>query len=557
MAALRYKVGFLGIPGGQPIADKWTAENIERLKALGFNTIQLNVAWGSRPGDEPLNIEDIVELTPEQMRDYPQTVPLRSAPSPEKREQRRDNLRKRIALCRAAGMRTIFHFGAPYNAHQRYGDGPPNCISDDAVAKRYALLIENFTREFPGVDDMLLYTYDQDAWLCSEFGPCPRCLGIPLHERIVPFIERLADAWRKVSPEGRLWWEPWELSAGQVLACTERIDPAKIGLSLHSNIAEVQATFVADRWLKNTCQIAQERGIPVIVEHWLGAASEELEPLSHFTHPLVTLRALKEIAAIPGVSGIKEYYGLIPDRDDPNLRMTSLCFADSAVTEDEALRKAAAIYGDAADMMIDFWKLTSAGMELFPWDTSWYIREIGKCNPAHSTSMAMLRGQQAHTPSWESTRRAIFMKTDNAQPDPWMLEDVELRCRCAAERWTKALELGKKIRLNDRYAAHLQETLDDLAKIIRRTLSYVYHLRETNLAAILRRSPGGPYSAHVVEEMKRTLADDIESCRAEKECPELEAALKLLQEDTAAFEKTYFREAPDKCSKGGFSVTSR
>ncbi|MEK6794130.1 MAG: hypothetical protein AABZ39_05095 [Spirochaetota bacterium] len=45
---LRYKVGFLGIPwqrsGPADIARHWTAENMQRLKDLGFNTIQLSVA---------------------------------------------------------------------------------------------------------------------------------------------------------------------------------------------------------------------------------------------------------------------------------------------------------------------------------------------------------------------------------------------------------------------------------------------------------------------------------------------------------------------------------
>ena len=34
-------------------------KNLLRLN-LGFNTIQVNVAWGPRPGDEPLNLEDVV-----------------------------------------------------------------------------------------------------------------------------------------------------------------------------------------------------------------------------------------------------------------------------------------------------------------------------------------------------------------------------------------------------------------------------------------------------------------------------------------------------------------
>ncbi len=56
-----------------------------RLQALGFNTIQLNVAWGSRPGDEPLNLEGVVALDPEQDRQYPQVVPLRCQPGTEVR----------------------------------------------------------------------------------------------------------------------------------------------------------------------------------------------------------------------------------------------------------------------------------------------------------------------------------------------------------------------------------------------------------------------------------------------------------------------------------------
>lgn len=88
-----YKVGFLGIPfsteGKMHVPVEWNEENINRLKLLGFNMVQINVAWGSRPADEPLNIEDVVELSADQQALYPQTVPLRCEPSPERRELRR------------------------------------------------------------------------------------------------------------------------------------------------------------------------------------------------------------------------------------------------------------------------------------------------------------------------------------------------------------------------------------------------------------------------------------------------------------------------------------
>jgi hypothetical protein len=97
--------------------------------------------------------------------------------------------------------------------------------------------------------------------------------------------------------------------------CVEHVNPSGFGLMVHSNIAEVMSTLPVDRWLKNTAALAQERGIPVVVEYFLGAGSEELEPFVHLAHPLVILCALRAIAAVPGVVGIKEYYGLAPDRE--------------------------------------------------------------------------------------------------------------------------------------------------------------------------------------------------------------------------------------------------
>ena len=54
---LDYKVGFLGnpsssIPFEMTVPVPWTTETIGQLKELGFNTIQINVAWGPRPADE-------------------------------------------------------------------------------------------------------------------------------------------------------------------------------------------------------------------------------------------------------------------------------------------------------------------------------------------------------------------------------------------------------------------------------------------------------------------------------------------------------------------------
>jgi hypothetical protein len=573
--ALEYKVGFLGIPSSitpeMPIPVPWTRETVGQLKKLGFNTIQVNVAWGTRPADEVLNIEDLVQLTPEQEKQYPQVVPLRCLPGAGAREKRRADLRSRIALCRQAGLRTVFHFGAPYNAHARYGDGPPNCLMDEKVSRRYELLLDAFALEFPGMDDILVYTYDQDAWLCSEFGPCPRCLGVPLHDRLAPFLNRLAANWHSHSRRGRLWWEPWELSAGQALACVERVNPEGFGLSLHGNIAEVMGTLPVDRWLKNTATIARQRGIPVIVEYWLGGPAEEIETFYYLSHPLVTLRGLQAIASVPGVVGVKEYFGLNPAREDPNLRMTSLFFKNPGISEDKALRRLAGTYGKAAGPIIEFWRLTSEGMEMFPFDTSWFIREVGRSRTDHSLSAAMLRGQECHTPAWCSTRHAIFMKTDNAQPDPWMLEDVQLRCQLAAARWESALALAAKCKdsVPAGLSADFARNLRDLAGLHRRAMAYALHLRETNLATILRKAAELklPRPQKSVDELLAALEVDLENHRAELAAPlegqkpgswgEMEQAIALLQKNPDEFLQKYLLEAPDQMSRGYFSVTSR
>ncbi|MFH1573523.1 MAG: hypothetical protein ABIG68_06035, partial [Acidobacteriota bacterium] len=479
------------------------------MKALGFNSLQLNIAWGARPGDEALNLEDVVKIPEERADEFAQPVPLRAAPGLEAFEKRRDALAKRIPICRAAGLRSIFHFGAPYNAHRHYGDAPPNCLLDGRTPERYAQLVRLFDEQFPGVDDLLLYTYDQDAWLCDEFGPCPRCAGVPLHERLVPFVNRLAAAWTDARPGRRLWWEPWELSAGQTLKCIEKLDATRVGLALHSNIAEVMATNPVDRWLRLAINLARKREIPVVVEHFLSSATEEVEPLRHMACPHALLRALRTIATL-SPDGIKEYFGCDPTIEDPNLRLTGLFLRHPDWSDERILDERAAPYGECSAEVLAYWNRCSQAMELFPWNTSWYIRRIGLCRPDHNMRAAFIRGQQAHTPSWESSRRGVFMKTDNLQPDPWMLEDVELQCRLAADEIEGALQIGRNVanKIPACLASSFEASLADWEHFRRCALSYVYHIRETNLATAMRRrlASGHAIPDSLIEEMTRTLA---------------------------------------------------
>ena len=546
-----YKVGFLGAPCDT--SPEWNDANMQRMKELGFNTIQLNVAWGYRPGDNPLNMEDVVAVPDEFILPVDTTMLNENTGtrhvflhSPEKIAARADELRSRIALCKKYGMRTIFHFGAPYVAYPA-AEPLSQCISDGRTVERYKALIRKFHEEFPGVDDLLMYTYDQNAWLCSENGVCDKCFGRPLHERVSAFVNTLAATWRELNPGGRLWWEPWEISGGQTFAAMELLDTACVGLSLHSSITEVQLVLPADRWFKNMLTLASKHGIPVIGELWLGSATEETEPYTSIPTPLATLRALKAVNGAGKLAGIKEYYGNLPDREDVNLRMTAIFFDNPEIGEEEAMKLLAAPYGPAADEVREYWTLVSRAFELYPWDISWFAREVGKSNPCHALTAATLKGASWQTPSWQSNRRAAFMRTSETDyPHFWMLEDAQLRFKAAADCAAAALEAAGRVadKVPAEYSGNFRKGMEELAGMRQRMMAYVYHIRETNLCSMLRSklAETGETDGALLQELNRILKEDNENQGGSDAMAE---AIDMLEEAPEAFLEKYFRQYAD------------
>jgi len=547
----------------------WTPEVLERLRAWGFTQVQLNLAWGARPDDDPLNLEDLVDPSEEVARRSAQVAELHCRPGDEARAARRARIARRLAMAREAGLKTLFHFGAPYNRHGAYGDTPPNCLLDPGVHDRYEDLIRRFAVDFPGVDDLLVYTYDQDAWLCGEFGGCPRCNGVPLHERLPAFLDRLSATWLAINPAGRVWWEPWELSAGQVAACLERVSPAGFGLALHANIAEAMAVLAAAPWCVRTARRARERGIPVWGEWFLGGLSEETEPFGHLAHPLTIWRGLRRIHSTEGVTGLKEYYGLLPDRaeSDPNLRATLLFLADPGLDEEAVLERLAAPYGPGAERVAEAMRLASEGMEQFPWDCSWMGRQIGRSRTDHALSAAILRPMLCETPSWESTRGTVYMRTEPTEARPWMLEDVGLRCMQAADLWDRALTaLAAAVdACGPAGAGDLRRWHDDLSALRRRALAYALHLRATQIAIAARRRIAN--GLELPERLERELGEVLRASRANHgdECrasgapdewPEMDQARAELPAGLAEWLSRWLLPAPDARSKGVFSLTS-
>jgi hypothetical protein len=453
------------------------------LKRYGFNTVQLNIAWGPRPADEPLNLEDVVTLPGE--LEAPRVA------------ERRAEIVRRAEACKRYGFRTIFHFGAPRVEKHIYRTllGPDStqaaepCIQARETVDRYCRLLSLLAEACPLIDDVLVYTYDQDAWLCGEFGTCPRCGGMPLHERLPSFLAALRDTWVSVRSEGTVWWEPWELSAGQSYKVINRLPVHNFGLMLHSNIAEVQAVRPVDPWFRNVARLAAEREMPVVGELFLGSASEEVEPLHHVVYPRIVYQQIATLRQVYGVVGAKEYYGLLPDRNDPNLAMAGLLFCEPTMASDEALGRLAEPFGEARESILVAWEAVASGFEVFPWDVSWLSREIGYLNPCHGWQAAIIRGQVADSPSWRSSRRSIFMATeDELAPHPWLLEDIGLRYELAATKFGQALKWYERAlnQLPPGLTDDVRAWMDDVRVMRRSARTYQIHIQETLVARHIR-----------------------------------------------------------------------
>ena len=172
----------------------------------------------------------------------------------------------------------------------------------------------------------------------------------------------------------------------------------------------------------------------------------------------------------------------------------------------------------------------------------------------------MIRGAVASTPSWESTRHAMFMKTDNTQPHFWMLEDVELRCKLTVDILDKASDIGARILAelsNSRDKAQFQQIEDDVDIFRRVARSFALHLRETNVAQMLRQdlAAGRPMTPALVEELHRLLDSDVANQKGRGRVLEM---LRLYVENPEGFVRRYLIPTDiTKKEKGPFTLTTR
>ena len=409
-----YFVGIVGNPSVPDIA--WSDEQLEQIKALGVNTIQLSIAWGHKPADEVVNLEDLDAA-------------------------QREKFAYRIRQATKHGLRPMAHFGIP-----RMEGGQPACVLDPAVQEKYRVLLTDFMRSYPEVNDVLVYTFDQKAWLCSEFGPCPRCTGLPLDERLPGFINLLNDTMQASPPGSRLWWKPWELSKGQVVAILDQVKPEHLGLVLNPSTSnEVypfnDRSFKSDLGVRQAVRMARERGIPVLGEfdHTLYKPLYQIEDF----FPRLIYEQMNGWRELEGVVGVKEYYGFAPTTFSVNTAMLKAWMKSPDASLETLLEEIAAPYGtQAAPLMLQAWEYVAQSVEAYPWDTTYLIGPMGLDrgqDGSHGWQPASIINATWDTPIWKANRRANFMLTEENKAHPWLFEDAGLRLEDAAALSLKAV----------------------------------------------------------------------------------------------------------------------
>ncbi len=403
----------IGIVGNPTTPDvRWTDAQMEAMRNLGFDTLQLSIAWAWKPANEVLNLEDLDD--PSQMAEY----------------------RRRAQLAHRYGFRTLAHFGLPMGPQQ----DATTCILDPDVVENYRGRFIHLLRAVPEIDQVMVYTYDQLAWLCSEFGSCPRCHGVPLHERVAAFLDALNDAVQAAKPGVVFWWEPWELSEGQIEYAVERIRSRPFGLILHHMLSEVYMTGYPDQAFRNIARAAGRVGMPVIGECFLSGSGEDIHPLTHLAAPRLVWRQLTSLADVPEVTGVKEYYGIATDHLSVNTAMLRAWLRKPSASCDELICEVASFYPEAArEPLLSAWRLISDAMEAFPWNASWALRRVFDTD--ERTTWQEVPSACWMTPAWQSSRRGFYLITDPTAQHHWLREDVGLRALRAARDFSAAAEV--------------------------------------------------------------------------------------------------------------------
>lgn len=454
--------GMVGNPDFPTV--EWNDVQLQTLKDMGMNFVQLNIGWSNLPGGEPLNLE---HMTDEKIRIF----------------------RYRIRQLEKFGMKGMPHFGLPRVLMTKHSGNltpymTPACIQEPGTFESNWAMMQKVMMACPEIDDYMFYTYDQFAWLCSEFGSCPKCGGVPLDERLPQFLNAFKGKMREMNPNVTFWWQPWELSLGQIVEILYKIEPGNFGLMLNTSGTESYFNNLDNYWIRCIGEVAGELGIPIIGEIQTAGSGVGGVPLQRVSCPSLVKRQIDIVKKLPTFVGIKEHYGYVFDKFSSNMLFLTEYLKDFEADTDSLLKRTALHYGEeTVPYLVDAWKLSEVAMDFIPFEFTYAYSNICGFSPKHDFNVPRVQGVHADTPAWESDRRAFFMITHDMEYHPWALENAALKFKQAGLRIGKCCKLMEEaLKVCSARIEDLTETICEMKRLERALLGQYYYFKESLVA---------------------------------------------------------------------------
>ncbi|MDR1692585.1 MAG: hypothetical protein LBR72_04440 [Oscillospiraceae bacterium] len=517
MISFMYKAAMPGNPTfyANGLQD-YSVKGLESLKALGMNTVFVNLAW-SRPHIDAVVLEAVAVS-----KTFPLTSDIREV------ENARARISERIRNVKSMGMNAMALFGIPqYMDYSKLPDeykvlmgasvsliSPEQvtCVLSPETRVYYRELLEDMLSHMPDLDGMLVYSYDELAEVCDENSDCPRCKGIPAENRIAEFLDWLLATVNEIKPGFQIWWEPWELSWAQTYGILEKCSK-EIAVSCHSTIHEVYFVNHPDLWLRSVAGLCRKQGREMIVELFLSGCGEDLYHCPSFPCPRLVYEQLESVSVLQGISGIKEYYGICQKFSGLNEEALRYSLNSPSPDYPSFIKGAAdeyAIGGASAQALLSSWELASHTLETLPWELSWVMR-TGNYHPYDmsyygKTGFYELMRTPWDSPSWLSNRRSYYMVTrdDSIVNDTYSLDVLKRLEICFGYMDTVCAALSGAT-VKDSYKEQIERQIYSVKALQLVMKCRYYHLLDT-----LTEKHGGRFGKY---EREAARADDRKNAR--------------------------------------------
>lgn len=253
----------------------------------------------------------------------------------------------------------------------------------------------------------------------------------------------------------------------------------------------------------------------MIGELFMGGTGEDLGFTAMYPCPRLVYEQISITSSIPGVTGLKEYYGICPKYMSINEKIMGRCF-EGQTDFNQMIEDLACSYTDDISTIIKFWETTSRVLELFPWELSWVMR-LYNYHPYDKAywgqvSFANLMRTPWNTPSWLSNRRSYYMvSADTVNLTPAYCKDLVKRFEKCIELMDRAMELANSIKVKEEVRQEFDTQIESVYLIRLFTVCRLNHLLLSLSMDRLRNQSGS------VEDIRCILTSELDNAAAFKD----------------------------------------